>query len=107
MFTSSVIMKGRAEKRKEILQTLNGISEQVRRKKGCMSAHSYQDINDENTFCLVEVWRTKQDMDEYLHSKLYAVLLGVKTILVEAPEVTILVKDSSYSCGDKETGQVH
>ena len=107
MFISSVKMKGRADKRKEILQTINGISGQVRQKKGCLSAHGYQDINDENTFCIVEVWRTQLDMEEYLRSRLHAVLLGVKTILVEAPEVQILVENCSCNCNDKETVQVH
>lgn len=107
MYISSVRMRGRADKRKEILQTINGISDQVRLKKGCLSAHSYQDLNDENSFCLIEVWETQLDMEEYLHSKLYAVLLGAKTILLEGPEVKILVEDCSYKCENEEIGQVH
>ena len=72
-----------------------------------MSANSYQDINDENTFCLLEMWRTQREMEEYLHSKLYAVLLGVETLLVESPEVKILVEDGSYNCDDRECVKVH
>ncbi len=34
--------------------------------KGCLSATGYQDIDDENTFYLVEQWRTQNDMDDYL-----------------------------------------
>ena len=107
MYISSIRMKGRPGKRKEIMQTINGIVDQLRLRKGCLDAASYQDLNDENIFYLVEEWQTQQDMDEYLHSKLFAVLLGIKTILVETPEIKILSEDCSYYCDDKETVQVH
>ena len=107
MFVSSIKMKGRSEKRVEILQTINGVSEQTKQKRGCMSASSYQDINDENIFYLVEIWQTQEDMDDYLSSNLFAVLLGIKTILVETPEVKILVEDCTYNCDDKDEAKVH
>lgn len=107
MFVSSIKIKGRAEKRIEILQTINGVSEQTRRKRGCLGANSYQDINDENIFYLTEMWQTQEDMDDYLSSKLFAVLLGIKTILVETPEIKILVEDCSYNCDGKDDVQVH
>jgi quinol monooxygenase YgiN len=99
-------MKGRSDKRKEIIQTLNGISNQVRVKKGCLNVKSYQAIDDENVFCLVEEWKTKPDMDEYMNSQLYAALLGISTILAEKPEVKILVEEGSRNEGTKENGQV-
>ena len=107
MFISSIKMKGRPEKRIEILQTINGVSDQVKLKKGCLSVNCYQDVNEENTFYLVDMWKTKQDMDEYLISNLFAVLLGIKTILFDTPEVKILVEDCSYDCDGKEKVQVH
>ncbi len=105
MFVSSFRMKGRSDKRKEIIQTLNGLSDQVRLKKGCLNVMSYQAIDDENVFCLVEEWKTKPDLDEYMNSQLYAALLGISTILVEKPEVQILVEDGSRNDGAKENGQ--
>ena len=96
MFISSIRMKGLSNKRKEIIQTLNGISGQARLKKGCLNAKSYQDIDDQDAFYLVEEWKTQQDMDEYMNSKLFAALLGIKTILVEKPEIKILVEDGFH-----------
>lgn len=107
MFFSSIKMKGRPEKRTEILQTINGVSDQVKLKKGCLGVNCYQDVNDENTFYLVDKWKTKIDMDEYLISNLFAVLLGIQTILLETPEVKILVEDCSYDCDGKEKLLVH
>ena len=105
MFISSIRMKGRSDKRKEIIQTLNGISNQVKLKKGCLNVKSYQAIDDENVFCLVEEWKTKPDMDEYMTSQLYAALLGITSILVEKPDIKILVEDGSRNDGAKENGQ--
>ena len=96
MFISSIKMKGRSDKRKEIIQTLDGISDQVRQKKGCLNAKSYQAIDNEDIFYLVEEWKTQQDMDEYMNSKLFAALLGIKTILVEKPEIKILIEDGFH-----------
>ncbi len=101
MIISTIRMKGRAGKRKEIQQTINGILDQMKRDTGCLDASNYQDVNDENIFYLVEEWRTKKDMDRYLHSNLFAVLLGIETILADKPEIKILVESSSYDHGQK------
>lgn len=98
MYVSSIRMKGRPGKRKEIIQTINGVLDQLKLKTGCLDVASYQDLADENIFYVVEEWQTEQDMNEYLHSKLFAVLLGIKAILVEMPEVKILSESSTYSC---------
>jgi len=107
MFISSVKMKGRPEKRTEILQTISGVSDQVKLNKGCLSVNGYQDINDENMFFLVGTWKTQQDLDEHLTSNLFAVLLGINAILTEAPEVKILVEDCSYNCDGKGSVRFH
>jgi quinol monooxygenase YgiN len=100
-------MKGLPEKRVEILQTITGVSDQIKLQKGCLSASSYQDINDENIFHLIEVWQTQHDLNEYLTSNLFAVLLGIKNILVESPKVKIMVEDCSYDCDDIENLQIN
>ncbi len=106
MIISSIRMKGQSGKRKEILQTMNGILARVRRRKGCLDAATYQDVNDKNIFYLVEQWRTRHDMDAYLHSNLFAVLLGVETILSEKPEIKILHEDGSCRCGNKQNARI-
>jgi len=106
MFVSSIRMKAQPGKRKEILQTINGIIDQLSLKKGCLDVSSYQDIDDENIFYVVEEWQTEQDLNEYLHSKLFAVLLGIKTILVDRPEIKILSEKCCYNCEEKEKIQV-
>ena len=90
MIITTVKLRGREEKRKEILQTISGLTDQVRLLKGCLSVNSYQDINDENIFYHVEEWQTQQELDDYLNSNLFSALLGIKTILVEKPTVDFM-----------------
>ena len=100
MFVSSFKLKGQAGKRNEIFQTINGISDQLRFQKGCLSVTSYQDTNDLDCFFLMNEWETQEDLNEYLSSKLFAVLLGIRTILTDTPEVRVLVEDCTYNCDE-------
>ena len=94
MIIATVKLRGREKKRREILQTISGLGDQVRMIKGCFDVTSYQDINDQDTFYLVEEWQTQQALDEYLNSKLFSALLGTKTILVEKPTVEFMTTEN-------------
>ena len=96
MFVVMVRLKGQPGKHKEILQTINGILDQLQMKNGCRDAVSYQETHDENIFFVVEEWQTEKDLDEYLHSTLFAALLGIESLLVEMPDIQIM--HSSGSC---------
>jgi quinol monooxygenase YgiN len=87
MIITTVKMKGREDKRREILQTIREIASQVRRCKGCAGVSCYQDIDDKNVFYNVQEWRTREDLNDHLNSKLFAVLLGIKSILAEPPQI--------------------
>ena len=94
MFVSSVRLKGRPDKYKEISQTITSITDQTKSKKGCLASAGYQDINNRNIFYLVEEWQTQRDMNEYLNSRLFAALLGIKTLLAEKPQVKTLIEEN-------------
>lgn len=106
MLVTTVKLKGRAEKRREIVQTLGGIMEQVCQRKGFLFGSSYQDMKDRNIFCLINEWETQQDLDDYLESKLFAALMGIRNILQETPEIKILIKDCTYDCEDSDNVQI-
>lgn len=93
MIIATVKMKGRDDKRREIMQTITGIADQVKQCKGCVGAHCYQDLNDQNTFYHIQEWQSRQELDEHLSSKLFSALLGLKTILAESPEVEVLRRE--------------
>ena len=48
---------------------------------------STESIDDENTLFLVEDWPTEHDLDEYLSSRLFKVLLGINPILKDPLEM--------------------
>ncbi len=89
MITACITIRGRSEKRMEILQTIKEIKDQLDKKTRCMQIKTYQDIDDENTFFLVEDWPSEHDLDEYLSSRLFKVLLGLNSILEEPLEVKV------------------
>lgn len=46
-----------------------------------MNCSACQDIENKNTFRLLEEWKTQQDLDHYLRSDLFTVLLGAKNLM--------------------------
>ena len=92
MITASITIHGQPGKRTEILQTIKGIRDQLGRDTRCRQVKVYQDIDDENTFFFVENWLTERDLDDYLTSRLFRVLLGVTPILKEPVEIQLLTE---------------
>lgn len=92
MITASITLQGQPEKRTEILQTIKGIRDELARDTRCRQVKVYQDLDDENTFFFVENWLTEHDLDAYLSSRLFKVLLGVTPILKEPLEIKLLTE---------------
>ena len=84
-----VIMKMTAlpAKRKEFLQTVRALIQSIRKERGCIKCSACQDIEDENTICMIEGWETQKELDSYLRSDLFEVLLGTKIFLSEPCEI--------------------
>ena len=74
-------------KRKEFLQTLHALIQSIRKEKGCIKCSACLDIKDENTFCMIQGWETQKELDRYLQSDLFEVLLGTKNFLSEPCEI--------------------
>jgi quinol monooxygenase YgiN len=87
MITATIKLHGRSEKRREILQTIKGLMDQLNKGTNCNQVNLYQDIDDKDIFFLVENWSAEHDLDEYLSSQLFKVLLGVHPILKDPLEI--------------------
>ena len=70
-----------AEKQKEVMQTLLSLMVPMERETGCLSYALLSDIKDKNTLYVLEVWETRQKLDNHLKSDLFGVLLGLKSLL--------------------------
>ena len=58
----------------------------------CFRPYSYAvfcDIEDKNRFSLLEEWKTREDLDHYIRSDRFSVLLGTKSLLCEPPQIEI------------------
>ena len=78
-----------AEKQMELWQTLFSLIERVKQEKGCNSYAVFCDIIDKNRFCIIEEWTNQKDLNHYLKSLEFSVLLGTKPLLLEPPVIQI------------------
>jgi quinol monooxygenase YgiN len=93
MFFVTFKLLGKQKNYVEIIQTLQGIADKVRKIEGCTNVHVYRDIQDESIFFLVEEWQKQRDLEEHAKSDLFAALGGTKGLLVKSPEINFLVEN--------------
>jgi quinol monooxygenase YgiN len=82
-------MSALLEKRTEVMQTLLSMIEPTENERGCLRFHALRDIEDQNGFDLIAEWETREDVDHYMRSDGFSVLLGTKSLLCEAPQIEI------------------
>ncbi len=107
MIQTTVILKVIPEKREELLQTLQSMTKEILKEKGCISCTFYQEVENKDVFNLIEEWETQEEMESHLKSEMFSAIIGVKSLLVEEPDIKIKV--ISYSVGmesvDKARGK--
>ena len=54
-----------------------------------MNYNLYQDYEDENVFCFIQEWKSRQILEEYLQSMDFGVMLGAAKVLSEPVEIKI------------------
>jgi quinol monooxygenase YgiN len=81
MITVKITLKVLPEKQLEVIQTLLSMIEPVGKEPGCKSYCVSCDIDDKNSFCLLEEWETRDDLNHHIKSFRFGVLLGTKTLL--------------------------
>ena len=74
MIITTIKLHGLPQKRKEIVQTITGLTDGMAKYEGCHKANLYQDLHDKDIFYLMEEWKTAVDLERYKKSKSYAVL---------------------------------
>ena len=97
MIITTMRIQVNSENRKELLQTVSSLIEKIRRERGCLSHHIYQDIMDENAFIVVEEWASQVELDDYLRSDRFGILLGALNLLGEPPDIRF--NAISYTAG--------
>jgi quinol monooxygenase YgiN len=76
----------RPERRSDLLETMRGTLEPVRVERGCLSYRLYEDVEDRDTFVLVEEWETQKDLESHICTDNQRRLLALMDLLSEQPE---------------------
>jgi quinol monooxygenase YgiN len=84
-----ITMNAYLDKRTEVMQTLLSMIEPTENERGCLSFHAFRDLEDNNGFDLIAEWETREDLDHYIRSDRFSVLLGTKSLLYEPPRIEI------------------
>jgi len=90
MITMMITMKTTSEKNLELIQTIRAIAEHTVKMVGCLRYDIYCDLKDKNSFILLVEWKTRDDLDQYIASYQFSVLLGTKSLLCEPFDIKIL-----------------
>jgi len=77
------------EKRLEMLQTLRSMMGPVEREPGCLRHCVFYDILDENCFCVLETWKSREALERHLATDRFSALLGTKILLCEPLDMEI------------------
>jgi len=77
------------EKQLEVMQTLLSLIDPTAKEAGCLHYAVFCDIEDKNRFSLLGAWETREELDHYIASQRFGVLLGTKTLLSEPLEIQI------------------
>ena len=75
------------ERRSDLLETMRGMLEPARVERGCLSYCLYEDVEDRNTFILVEEWATQKDIERHISKDNNRRLLALMDLLSEQPEL--------------------
>ena len=81
LFYNMMRIDAMPRKRQELKQTLLCLADDMRKTKGCLGYYLYQDLENEDTLCLIQEWESQKDFDAYLDSDLFHILIGATNLL--------------------------
>ena len=83
----TIVVKVRPGKREEFLQAIRYLSAGREKHQGLRKSTLYQEMDDEAGFSLIYEWETHEDLDFYLDTEEFRVLLGALKVLGEKSEI--------------------
>jgi len=96
MILSTIRMVISTKKRAEAIKILKMTADYCKIRPECLSCHIYEDVQEANILMLNEMWRSKEDQEQYLRSDAYRNVLLVMEMSQKAPEIRFnTISDSS------------
>ena len=87
MIIVTLRMTVRPDKRHDFTESIRGMLGPTRVERGCISYCLYEDIENKNTFTLVEEWKTRDDLEKHVRTDNYRRLLELMDLLSEPYEL--------------------
>lgn len=77
-------MKVPYKKRKELAQTIASLTSSIiKTEAGCRRCDFFHGVEDNNVFCLLEEWESRENLETHLNSECFKVLRGAMNLLEE------------------------
>lgn len=87
MIIATLSIQAVTKNRKEILKTLRSLLGPTQVMPGCLRCCFFQNMENKNEFCLLEIWESKTDMDRHIRSEQYRTILALMGMSSEPPEI--------------------
>ena len=71
------------------------ISQECRKEEGCVGFELYRDMEKENAFIILGVWKNRKAMKEHFQGENYKALSGAANVLGESYEIKIVTLPES------------
>ncbi|MEW6584215.1 MAG: antibiotic biosynthesis monooxygenase family protein [Nitrospirota bacterium] len=94
MSTITITLRILQGKKKEFLQTVRALHEDMKREKGFMKFTIFQEVNDPDVFHLTEEWNTSDNLEMFTKSETFSVLLGALKVLCKETEIRYQIGDA-------------
>jgi len=89
MMTITITMEARPAKRRELLQTLHELTDDMRRERGFLDSRIRIHVEDQQALTLVEEWETQDDAHAYMQSRYFRVLKGALKVLTSSATIEL------------------
>lgn len=83
MIRLNVFIKVSAEKRAEVLATINELTEKSRREKGCVDYGAYENSQDSSVLMICETWENEAALAAHEKTEHFVTLVGKTQQLAE------------------------
>jgi len=87
MIHSTVRLLTDPENRDDALAILCSMAERTRVEAGCITCRIYQDVQEDHSIMLDEIWKNEEDLNRHLRSDEYRNVLFVMEMSVKKPEI--------------------
>jgi quinol monooxygenase YgiN len=89
VFISAIAFRVRRDKEREFLDSTHDLLERARWMQGCFGCHVWRAIHPPQEITVMLDWADRASLGRFLRSAEYRILLGMRVLAEDVPEVTV------------------